>query len=304
MEYQSGVVSPIKSIEQGWQIIKNDYWMYVLMILVFSVIIIVGSLILGVINQAITGVIGGVLGMATTNSGDVAQASAIIIPQIIAQIVSFFTSIILTTLAGVLVCGLYKSLSRVSSGGRADFADLFSGFEHIQACFIYAVVISIINFIIGVVYLVAAVAVGAGALVGGLSGIMTRDGQINPAVFGGLALIILAFAGISIIVQLIISSLTAFVYPLIAERNLSGGQAFLLSIKSGLSNLVGLILLLILMFLMILGGVFACFIGVLFVAPIIMGSMYAAFQSVFGRIGGNQQYNPPPPPNFGQQPGY
>lgn len=304
MEYQSGVVSPIKSIEQGWQIIKNDYWMYVLMILVFAVVIIISSLILGAINQAITSVIAGILGIATTNSGNVAQVSAAIIPHIVAQAVSFFTSIILTTLSGVLICGIYKSLTRVSSGGSADFGDLFSGFEHIQACFIVAIITSVINFIIGVVYVIAAVGVGAGALLGGVSGLMTSDGQINTAVLGGLMLIVLAFVGISLVVQLIISSLTAFVYPLIAERNMSGGQAFLVSVKSGLSNLIGLILLMILMFLMLLAGAFACLIGMLFVAPIIISSLYAAFQSVFGKLNTYQQYNPPPPPNFGQQPGW
>jgi hypothetical protein len=58
------------------------------------------------------------------------------------------------------------------------------------------------------------------------------------------------------------------------------------------------------MILMAFVGLLACLIGVLFVAPILVASLYAAFQSVFGRVGGQQNYNPPPPPNFGQQPNY
>jgi hypothetical protein len=305
MEYQSGAVRPIGSIEEGWRIIKDDYWIYVLMMLVLGVVLIVVSLVLGAINQAITTVLAGALGMAASGSGDVARTSAAILPQVIAQIVSFFTNIAVVTLSGVLLCGIYKSLSKVANGGgRADFGDLFSGFEYIQSCFIYAVVISVVQFIIAIVTLVIAAAVGVGALGLGLSGMITKDGQFNPAIFGGLFLVILAFAGISIVINLIISALTAFVYPLIAERNLSGGQALMTSIKSGIANLGGLILLMILLFLMVLGGVMACFIGVLFVSPLLAASIFAAYQSVFGKVGGFRQHNPPPPPNFGQQPGY
>ncbi len=305
MEYQSGAVRPIGSIEEGWRIIKDDYFTYVLMMLVLGVIVIVVSMILGGINAAITRVLTAALGAATTNSGDVARTSAAILPQIIGQIVSFFTNIGIVTLSAVLLCGIYKSLSRLSNGGgRAEFADLFSGFQHFQACFIYAIVISVVQFIIGIATLLIAAAVGVSALGLGLAGIITTDGQINPAIFGGLFLVIMAFIGFSIIVNLIISSLTAFVYPLIAERNLSGGQALMTSIKSGLANLGGLILLMILLLLMTIGGVFACIIGVLFVAPILAASVFAAYQSVFGKVGGYQNYNPPPPPNFGQQPGY
>ena len=128
MEYQSGAVRPIGSIEQGWQLIKNDYFMYVAMVVVFGIILIVVSLILSTINSVITNVISAALGVATTNSGDVARTSAVILPQVIAQIVAFFVNIIVTTLSGVLLCGIYKSLSRVSNGARADFGDLFSGF--------------------------------------------------------------------------------------------------------------------------------------------------------------------------------
>ena len=305
MDYQSGAVRPIGSIQEGWNIIKNDYWTYVLMCLVFGVILIITSLILGAINGVITNVIAAAFGAATTNSGDVAKASAAILPQVIGQIVSFFTNIALVTLSGVLLCGFYESLSRLSNGGgRADFGDLFSGFDHLQACFIYAVVISVVQFVIAIVTLLVAAAIGVGAIGMGIGSMITRDGQFDPAIFGGLFLIILAFVGVSLVLNLIISALTAFVYPLIADRNLSGGQALVTSIKSGLSNLGGLILLLILLFLMILGGIMACFIGVLFVAPLVVASLFAAYQSVFGRTGGAQNYNPPPPPNFSNQPGY
>ncbi len=305
MEYQSGAVRPIDSISEGWNLIKNDYWTYFLMMLVMGVIVIIAALILGTVNTAITRVLSGVLGIATSDSADVAKASAAILPQIIGQIIGYFVNLVVVTLSGVLVCGIYKSLSKLANNGiKADFSDLFSGFENVQSCFIYAAIISAIQFIIGVVMLFIAAAVGLSALGLGVAGLITKDGQLNPAIFGGLLLAIFAFVGVSIVINLIISALTAFVFPLIAERNLSGAQALSLSVKSGLANIGGLILLLILMFFMILGGVFACFIGVLFVAPILSAALFSAYRSVFGRVQTGYQNNPPPPPNFGQQPGY
>lgn len=304
MEYQSGAVRPVDSFSDGWSIIKNDYWIFVLMSLVFGVILIFGAIILGTINQAITAGLAGALGIATSGAGDTARMSASILPQVVGQIVGFFTNIILATLSGVLLCGIYKSLSRVAGGARADFADLFSGFEYIQSCFIVAAVLSVVQFVIGVVSLMIAAAVGIGALGMGLASIITSDGQLNPAIFGGLFLVILAFVGVSIVISLIISALTSFAYPLIAERNLSGGQALLTSVKGGLANLGGLILLLILGGLMLIVGAIPCLLGLPFVVPIYFAALYAAYQSVFGKVGGYQNYNPPPPPNFGQQPGY
>ena len=67
MEYQSGAVRPIGSIEQGWQLIKNDYFMYVAMVVVFGIILIVVSLILSTINSVITNVISAALGVASAD---------------------------------------------------------------------------------------------------------------------------------------------------------------------------------------------------------------------------------------------
>ncbi len=41
MDYQTGSVKPIGSIQEGWDLIKNDYWLFFAMVLVF------GSLSLG-----------------------------------------------------------------------------------------------------------------------------------------------------------------------------------------------------------------------------------------------------------------
>lgn len=302
MEYQSGAVRPIGSIQEGWQLIKDNYWTFFLMTLVAFVILIAMSMILGLINNAITFAISAVLGGAAANTGDMGKISASLLPQVISLVIGIFTNIIVGTVSGALFCGIYTALSRRASGGVVDFGDLFAGFQKLSACLVVAAVMSVIQFIIGIVALLVGATLGVSAL--GLGSMITKDGQINQAVFGGLFLVILAFAGVYFLISLIISALTSFVYPLLAERDISGGQALILSIKSGLSNIFGLVLLLILLCLIGMGGALVCLVGILFVAPLMSASLFAAYRSVFGSIGGSYQQNPPPPPVFGNQPGY
>ena len=301
MEFQSGAVRPIGSIEEGWNIIKTNYWTFFLMTLIAFIILFVVAIILGLINNGITFAISTALGIATKDAGDAGKISAAIIPELISAFISIFTNIIVLTISGALFCGIYSALSRQASSETADVGDLFSGFQKIQPCLIVAIVMSVIQFVINLVLLLGGAAAGV-SLIG--MNVLTRDGQINPAVFGGLFLVILAFAAVYIVVNLVISALTAFVYPLIGIRNLSGGQALMTSIKSGFANIGGIILLLILLGLMGAGGALACCIGFFFVAPILSASLFAAFQSVFGRTSNYYQNTPPPPPIFGNQPGY
>lgn len=296
MEYQSGAVRPIGSIEDGWKIIKDDYWTFFAMTLVAIVILVVAVIILSIVNEGITRGLSFALGIATKDAGNAARVSAAIFPQILSLVISIFVNIIVGTLSGALFCGIYLALARKANSGVTEFGDLFSGFQKIMPCFIVAVVLSLIHFVIQIVLVFVGAVAGVSAVGAGL---ITSDGKLNPAVFGGLFLVIIAFVGVSILSNLIISALTSFAYPLIAERNLSGGQALLLSAKGGLANIGGMILLLIVMFFMSLGGALLCFIGILFVAPILSATLFAAYQSVFGRVSSSGFQTPPPPPNFG-----
>ena len=302
MEFQSGAVRPIGSIEQGWSLIKDNYWMFVLMVLVMAVIYLVVAFILGLISGAITTALAAVLGIATHNSGDVARMSASVFPQIVSLVINIFTNIILFTILGVLMCGIYKGMSRVATGGAADFGDLFSEFDKIQQCLIVAVIMSVIDFVIGIIIVLIAAAIGVSAV--GIMGLILKDGRPDMAVLSGVLIALLPIILISLLIGLIIRVITEFIFPLIADRNASGGEAFTLSVKAGFANFFGLAGLIIVQLLMLIAGAFACLIGMLFVAPIIFASIFAAYQSVFGRATGNYQSTPPPPPVFGNQPGY
>lgn len=297
MEYKSSAVSPVESISQGWNIIKNNYGMFVLMVLVLFVIEFVVSMIVGGIGNLITRGILAVIGYSMTDLESMKDLSQALVPQIVSIIPGFFVSVIVTTLAGALSCGFYNALSRTAATGQVEFADLFSGFGKLLDCLIVGIVLSVVAVITQIVFL------GVGAAVGfsiyGLKDVLIQNGELNTGAIGGLLGVLVLFVGISLLIQLIMFALTAFVYPLISERNVSGGNAVLLSIKSGLANLVGMLLLGILLGLLSMGGVLLCGIGLLFVAPVLWASVFAAFQSVFGRNADMYNREPPPPPSFG-----
>ena len=279
MEYQSGVVSPVESVSDGWNLIKDDYWLFFAMSLIAMVILFGAAMLLGLVNNLITMGISTAFGVATQNSGDVGRMSAAIVPQLISMVISIFTNVIVLTISGALFCGIYSAMSRKANTGIVEFGDLFNGFQKIMPCFIVAVVVSLVQFAINVVLLLVGAAAGISAF--GV-GMLTKDGQLNPAVFGGLFLFILAFVVIYIVVNLIISALTAFVYPLIAERDISGGEALMLSVKGGFANIGGIILLLLLLGLMSIGGALLCFVGIFFVLPVLSAALFSAFRKVFG----------------------
>ena len=244
MEYQSGAISPVETISEGWNIIKDNYWLFFGMTIVAILIIVAASFILSLVNNVIAMGVGAAFGAAAQNSGDTAKTAAAIAPQLVSSFIGIFTNIIGSTISGVLFCGLYKALARQTDTGMADFGDLFGGFQKIVPCLIVAVFLSVIQFIIIAFFLVTGAAFGLSAF--GLG--MLKNGQIDPAIFSGLIGIIFIFVLIFIVISIVVSTLTTFIYPLISDRNLSGGEAILTSAKAGLANIGGMLGLLILTF--------------------------------------------------------
>ena len=291
MEYQSGAVAPVGSIEEGWSFIKDDYWTFFLMSLLSFVMLAAVAVVVGLINNLITLGISTAFGAATHDAGDAGKISAAFVPQIVSMFVSFFTGIIITTLAGTLACGFYTALSRKVNTGVADFSDLFGGFNYWQSCLTASVVLSAIQFIINVVILMIGLVLGISAFGAGILG---QNGKLNPNLLGAIFGFGLLIAFFYILLMLLLAVATAFVFPLIAERGLSGIQALALSARGGLSNALGLIGFFILQSLLVLGGFLLCGVGILFVAPLMYASVFAAYRQVFGVT--NSNFNPPMPP--------
>jgi uncharacterized membrane protein len=302
MEIKSGAVSPSGSITEGWDIIKNDYWIFFLMTLVAIVVAFVASMILGLISNAISIALSAAVGITTSGSSDAVRLGASIVPQLFSMVVSLGFNIIGGAITGALFCGIYSAISRKASTGVVDFGDMFSGFQKFTACLVVAAIVGVLHFIILVVLMLVGATVGVSFI--GLGGLVGPDGKPDLAILSGLLGALAVFALIYLAFSLILSALTSFAYPLIGDRSLSGGEALSTSVKGGLANLGGMILLLLLLSLMAIVATMLCFFPLLFVAPIILAAIFAAYRSVFGQAQSPFQNTPPPPPTFGNQPGY
>ncbi len=296
MEPNSGAIRAVDSINRGFEIIKRGYWTYVGMCLVAWIVIMIVALVFGMINGAIGTVLSAALGLGVGNAGGAASMAATIAPQLITQVIGIFFNIIVLTLVGVLACGIYNTMSNDEETGVADFGLLFSGFPKLMQCLTFAVIGSLVQFIIGMVVLIVGAVLGVGAVFGG----MIKPGkEPDPSVVGALLTGIIAVALVMMILNLIYNLVTTFVYPIIADTEVSGIEATLLSIKGAFRNFFGLLLLQILLGLMMIGGTLLCFIGLIFVGPILYAANYAAFRSVFPSERQLRNEMPPPPPTWG-----
>jgi hypothetical protein len=89
-----------------------------------------------------------------------------------------------------------------------------------------------------------------------------------------------------------------FALPLMAEHDLTVGEALSLGARAGWSNVGGLIVLMILQALVLLAGALALCIGVIFVSPIIQVSNAVAYRMVFPETPQSNVYNEPPRPDY------
>lgn len=305
MEPNSGAIRAVDSINRGFEIIKQGYWTYVGMCFVAWIVIMVIAIVLGMINGAIGTFLSAALGLGVGNTGGAASMAATIAPQLITQVIGIFFNTIVLTIVGVLGCGIYNAMSNDEQTGIADFGLLFSGFPKVMQCLTFAVVGSLIQFIIGMVVLIVGAVMGVGAIFGG----MIQPGkEPDPSVLGALLTGIIIVALVMMVLNLIYNLLTTFVYPIIADTEVSGIEAVLLSVKGALRNIGGLVLLQILLGLIMIGGTLLCFFGLIFVAPILYAGNYAAFRSVFPSERQLRNEMPPPPPTWNtpvsDRPGY
>lgn len=238
-EFQTGVIRPIECMKEGWELIKNDYW------LIFGITI-VGLLIGGIIPFGIG--------------------------------------------IGAMFCGIYYVLLRKINGQPIEFGDLFKGFNYFLPGLVVSLIV-IIPSIIAVFF-----------IYGSFVAFAIAAANTNSSAQGGVIVgMIVAFFVEAIVISLILSCLHAlimFAYPLIAERNLGGVEAFKLSARAVWANLSGVIGLILVEFVMGIIGYMAFVVGVYFVVPIMFAGVLVAYRRVFPLP--QNQFRQPPPPNYYQ----
>ncbi len=197
-------------------------------------------------------------------------------------------------ISGPIVAGIYFVFLKQMRGEPVEFGMMFKGFE----VFVPAMVIGIIIAIPEIVGQGARVSLNFAQI--GLSG-SGRDTEAMIA--SGMLVFLLLGGGVLMIIGLVLRISLYFALPLIMEKQLGVGEAIKLSFSAGWANFGGIFLLSLLEGLMLIAGVLACGIGLLFVMPIVYAANAFAYRQVFPDSTPSMNYAPPSPAaygNFGQ----
>ena len=181
-------------------------------------------------------------------------------------------------LMGPMMCGIFMCFLAMMRNEQPTFSLLFQGFdvfiESLVALLVQVGVsigVMILLFGVLVVGVLALGAVAAGGQPGG-----------NPeAAFGVLIFGIVAFYVVIIGVSIVVGVLFIFTWPLIADHRLSGLEAVKLSARAAWANLGSVLRLMILSMMVTIPAVLLCYLPVLLVLPVVMGSQAMLYRRVF-----------------------
>lgn len=210
-------------------------------------------------------------------------------------------------LVGPIFAGVFYTLLREMRREPVEFGMMFKGFEK----FVPAMVVGLIQ---SIPEIVGNGIRFTGNFADGFSRGMNRgrgnseyfsqsmqssSGFPEIALSGGILIFIIIFALAAIVFALAWSITFYFAIPLLAEHDLSIGEAISLSARAGWANWTGLLVLIIFQFLIGIGGVLLLCVGIFFVSPIIYGSKIIAYRQVFPEMNQNFNSEPPRPDQYG-----
>ena len=189
----------------------------------------------------------------------------------------FIGSAVPVVLYGPMMCGVFLCLLRKLRGQPVEFAMLFKGFDYFMPGLVAAAIQSIPMFVVLVpFYIIMFVLMMASAPSG------RGSSEEASAYVLTVVLLYFAFLVVVLIVSLVIMIFFLFPYALIVDRKMSGLDAVKLSIKAGTANFGGIFALLLLNFLLVIAGVFVCYVGAFFTLPLSWASYATAYRKIFG----------------------
>jgi hypothetical protein len=176
----------------------------------------------------------------------------------------------LQILLGPMMVGIHMALAAKQRGDTVEFGILFKGFDKFAESLIATLIVVIGALVVMspalVIFAILMVALGDG---GGDTAQML------------LAMVAILFYVSLLVIAMVISALTMFVYPLIADRDISGVEAVKLSIQGARANLWGVVRVLLVNSLLGLVGSLVCCVGVFFVLPFSMALTWLTYRQIF-----------------------
>lgn len=190
---------------------------------------------------------------------------------------------------GPLTCGLYIALSRLSKNDTISFGTFFEGFSMFLPAFLIILIQNLPSLIATAVAAVFSVSVESMPL-----------GSDPTEIIRNLGTGVIFTAAAMFVLSIVVSLLTFFSLPLVADRGVGFSEALSLSVRGFVGNPGGVVLAVLLLILILIVGVIALCIGILFVLPIIYALTFAVYKRVFPSA--NPEFAPdlpPPPSEFG-----
>lgn len=211
--------------------------------------------------------------------------------------IPFLGVFINAVLTGPIYVGIYYTLLKRMRGEQIDFGMLFFGFQR----FLPAMVVSLFVTLPYIILQFAQLFVNVANVAAGLSNEGGRNDSLSAiqGILAGMSVALFFLIFFVIIVALVVNILMFFALPLIADRDIGPGEVIKLSAKAAAGNLGGIILLLILEFFVLIAGVLALCIGILFVLPIVYAANAFAFRQVFPHTDAPNNFAPPSPAEYG-----
>ena len=210
-----------------------------------------------------------------------------------------------------LMCGMYQMMFARMRGEAIGAADVFRGFERFGSALLAGLLMGIayVPFVAGMVGLIVYMAATTPA---------GRAGGGPPAVTAitkGAFLLIYPLQFLTIVVSYLVMAVTAFTFPLIADRNLGPIEAIKQSYEAVKPHFWMMLLTTFVYWLLAGAGVYACYVGMLVTYPIAFAAFALAYHDFFGVAGvaprqvtyADRPYGPeplpPPPLRAGPPPG-
>ena len=175
-------------------------------------------------------------------------------------------------LTGPFMCGIFLAYRARTRGEKVEFRHLIDGFQH----FVESLIATLILLALTIALMLPLGGFFAAIMVILENVRIDRDAREISQVLSAVG-----FAGMLILVIILVTSASAFVYPLIADRKLSGIEALRQSAAAFFEHPGDVLRLVLLNGLIYVLSALCCCIGMYLLLPFLFASVWLAYRELF-----------------------
>lgn len=193
---------------------------------------------------------------------------------------------------GPIMVGVFYAYLRQIRGEQIDIGMMFSGFKQFVPAMIIGLIVlapSIAARVYDWAFQIAEIAA------------IYNPTELTAGILAVVWFISFFFKSLVLILSILANILLMFSFPLLAEREMGLMDTMKLSASAGWANAGGLFLLMLLNGLILIVGILALCIGVIFAIPLVFATNAIAYRMVFPDASGNQNLAPPSPEQYSFQ---